>query len=67
MLILLKNNWFFKDFGISRGGGAHVPRIVLFDKDSCKKVILDQRMCTAWYYLTGMKGGGGIPGLAGLV
>ena len=25
----------FKDFGISRGGRAHVARMVLFDKDSC--------------------------------
>ena len=33
MLKLLKNNWFFKDFGISRGGRAHVPRMVLFDRD----------------------------------
>ena len=24
-----------KDFGISRGGRAHVARMVLFDKDSC--------------------------------
>ena len=27
--------FFFKDFGISRGGRAHVARMVLFDKDSC--------------------------------
>ena len=57
MLKFLKNNWFLKDFGISRGGRAHVARMVLFDRDSCKKVILDQRMCTAWYHLTGMSGG----------
>ena len=25
----------FKDFGISRGGRAHVARMVLFDRDSC--------------------------------
>ena len=33
MLKFLKNNWFFKDFGISRGGRAHVSRMVLFDRD----------------------------------
>ena len=26
---------FFTDFGISRGGRAHVARMVLFDRDSC--------------------------------
>ena len=35
-------------------------------RDPCKKLILDQRMCTAWYYLTRMRGGS-IPGLAGMV
>ena len=33
MLKFLKNHWFFKDFGISRGGRAHVSRMVLFDRD----------------------------------
>ena len=59
MLKLLKNNGFFKKISTcSRGGRAHVARIVLFDRDSCNELILDQRMCTAWYYLTGMTGGG---------
>ena len=43
---------FKKDFGISRGGRAHVARMVLLGRDSCKKFILDQRMCT--YYLSGI-------------
>ena len=67
MLKLLKTINCFKDFGISRGGRAHVARMVLFDRESCKKVIFDQRMGTAWYYWTGMTGGGSIPGLAGMV
>ena len=33
--ILEKTIGFFKDFGISRGGRAHVARMVLFDRDSC--------------------------------
>ena len=37
---------------------AQLARMVLFDKASCKKLISDQRMCTAWYHLTGMTGGG---------
>ena len=34
MLNLLNTIGFKKDFGISRGGRAHVARMVLFDKDS---------------------------------
>ena len=55
---MVENHLFLKEFGIARGGRAHVARMVLFDRDSCKKLILDQRMCTAWYYLTRMRGGG---------
>ena len=32
---ILEKPLVFKDFGISRGGRAHVARMVLFDRDSC--------------------------------
>ena len=31
--------------------------MVVFDREPRIKVNLDQRMCAAWYYLTGMTGG----------
>ena len=31
---IVENPLVFKDFGISRGGRAHVARMVLFDRDS---------------------------------
>ena len=47
-----------KGFGLlarrTRACGPHGN----IDRDSCHELILDQRMCTAWYYSTGMEGGG---------
>ncbi len=44
---ILENHWFFKGFGISRGGRAHVSRMVLFDRDDgpgrCATVVAEVR------------------------
>ncbi len=32
---IIEKQMVFDDFGISRGGRAHVARMVLFDRDSC--------------------------------
>ena len=44
---IVENPLVFKDFGISRGGRAHVSRMVLFDRDDgpgrCATVVAEVR------------------------